>query len=124
MKQYISDNRANNNIAKTIKIAEDQTKAISRYSKRPIEVNQRERYWDEGQIDYIVIILIDRELRVINRINKEKQISRHRTIIELINKYTQKFSEKKRKEVLNNINYVRLHKKMILLFELVGIDRG
>ena len=39
MKQYITDNRTNNNIAKTIKIAEDQIHAITGYSKRLIEVN-------------------------------------------------------------------------------------
>ena len=44
MKQYIAHNRVNNNIAKTIKKVEDQTHIISRYSKRLIEVNQRDRY--------------------------------------------------------------------------------
>ena len=44
MKQYIADNRVNNNVAKTIKIVEDQAHVISRYIKRPIEVNQRDRY--------------------------------------------------------------------------------
>ena len=72
MKQYISNNRVNNNVAKTIKIVEDWTKVISRYSKRPIEVCQAERYWDKGQLDQIAIILEEREMKVINRINKGK----------------------------------------------------
>ena len=86
MKQYISDNRANNNIAKTIKIAEDWTKVISRYSKRPIEVFQEERYWDKRWIDYIATILEERELKVINKINKGKQISGNKIIIDFTNK--------------------------------------
>ena len=70
IKQYIADNRVNNNIVKTIKIAEDKIHVISRYSKKLIEVNQKDRYCDEGQIDYIAKILEDRELKVLNRVMK------------------------------------------------------
>ena len=58
-----------------------------------------------------------RKLVIINRIDEPKWVSKNKTIMDMVVEYVKK--TKDNSKVISILNQVRIHKKMILLYELV-----
>ena len=63
----------------------------------------------------------EREIEIEKESYKEKEITRNRIIIEYAIEYI--VEQKKQRSELKIINYVRQYKRVLILFELFGLDR-
>ena len=97
--------------------------ATNGYSKVPIEMKPEKRFQNKCWINKIGEILNEREITIHNTLNSMTRITNNQMIIDYAWEYLKEVGNYKRSILLNRINRVSLKKQILLLFELVGIDR-
>ena len=121
-KWYLENSRANNNTGALIRSIKELMIIITGITKHSLEVTKAERYWLIGWIDLIAIHLQEWNIIIKNIFYNAAIIIKNKTIIDYAIDYAS--TRKQWKERVGKINKVRLYKKLLLPFELVGIDRG
>lgn len=108
-----------------MKVCKELIQRESRYSIHSVQVNPQNRFWNQIQINIIAESLYKRGLTVENRIHKTKIIIGNQTIIDMVIDYIDQLgvNNKKRIKWLYDLNRVHLYKRLLLPFELIGIDR-
>ena len=120
LKLYVGHQRARSKVAKIIQINEDNARMSYGYSASIIETSRK---WKPNNViwsDEIQEMLNRRQLKVMNRANEPKWITKNKTIMDYVKMYVKmnQISEL----CIAPINQVRIQKKMYLPCELIGLN--
>jgi len=120
LKLYIGHQRMKSKVSEIIQINEDNARVSYGYSTSIIETERKDKPNEITWNDEIQVKLNRRNLRLENRTNEPKWISKNKTIMDYAVRY--KELEGIESDIIAPINHVRLHKKMLLPCELVGFN--
>ena len=118
IRAYVGHQRGESGVSKIIQILEQNAWLQYGYSTSIIDTTRENKPKQLIWSDEVQFKLEKRQIKLINRLNEEKLITRNKTIMDYAIEYG------KRDEAVDGereaINHVRIYKKMILPFEVVG----
>ena len=118
LKLYLGHNRSKSELSKVININEENARLFYGYSGHVLNMELENKPKVVTWSDEIQQMLCSRELKIVNRTNERKWMSKNKTIMDYAIKYV---NEKELDYgIVEAINHVRIFKQMILPYELVG----
>jgi len=118
LKLYVGHNRIKSEISKMIRINEENSRLFYGYSGHVLDVELKNKPKVVTWSDEVQNMLSSRGLKIVNRINERKWMSKNESIMDYAIKYVK--AEELDYNVVEAINHVRIFKKMILPCELIG----
>ena len=117
LKQYIGHSRKRGNAGKAIQMQEEYRR-IEAGRRIQLGENPKHRYWKKTWIDEVSDELWKRNMVLGNPSDSHHKETRNKTVMQYAIEYVEQ--AKLNKDILKQINYVRLKKGVLLPVELVG----
>ena len=119
LKQCFGNMRLLNNASDMIKTNSENEQILSGRSKNIHEIKCEERWWPHTWIDEVKKSCEERDIDVIENIDRTT-ITANKTVMDLACEYVK--DKPKCEDMHEKINHVRLHKKVYLPCELLGMN--
>jgi len=113
-----------NRVHSIVKANEEWIQMESGFSLHACYIEENNYFWKQGWVDIVAKAFKERGLRISGAINLTPVVMGNRTIIEYALKFMKNKLVKKQSQMLRDLNSVRMSKRMLLPFKLVGIDGG
>lgn len=114
LKKLIGAMRINNDIGKRIRKQIEVLQACSGFSINAMEINANMKFWKSQWIDEVTNVLQEHKINVGFNAWTPMKIVNEKTIMDCAWEHTEKKNE------VRMLNKVRMHKKVIFLFEALG----